>query len=176
MTRPLRWAFNFATIISAVLFTAVILLWLRSYWVSDEASRLRLQHWALVNSESGGLTIASGFDCGTLYSANLEHEWSYSNTTVTPPRITFGEPKWHFLGLEWSRGTTSANGYMWGLFIPYWILVLLPAATAVAAIRVRGLPGRPGRCRSCGYDLRATPDKCPECGAVPAVPRTNGTG
>jgi hypothetical protein len=51
--------------------------------------------------------------------------------------------------------------------IPYWWLVILTSLPA-AFITVPGLRRfyrrKRGRCSRCGYDLRATPDRCPECG------------
>jgi hypothetical protein len=55
--------------------------------------------------------------------------------------------------------------------IPMWFAVLVFGVLPVFAVRRfrnnRACPA-PGRCASCGYDLRATPDRCPECGTVQA--------
>jgi hypothetical protein len=51
--------------------------------------------------------------------------------------------------------------------ITYWpIAVLLSALPALRAIALFWHTGRARRgvCPDCGYDLRATPDRCPECG------------
>jgi hypothetical protein len=58
--------------------------------------------------------------------------------------------------------------------IPLWPPVVILGvwaygALARAARRARDLrAAMMGRCVKCGYDLRATPDKCPECGTIPA--------
>jgi hypothetical protein len=60
--------------------------------------------------------------------------------------------------------------WLW-LFIPYWSLLattgLLPAFWMIRAAwrrnRARVDPGSKP-CPVCGYDLRATPGRCPECG------------
>jgi hypothetical protein len=46
-------------------------------------------------------------------------------------------------------------------------LVLLWVILVIQKRRAADRDG--GRCRNCGYDLRATPERCPECGSVPAA-------
>jgi hypothetical protein len=58
------------------------------------------------------------------------------------------------------------------LVIPYWVLGIITAVLPTVRLAVwwRRWRRRPeGCCRACGYDLRATPERCPECGAVPVM-------
>jgi predicted amidophosphoribosyltransferase len=54
--------------------------------------------------------------------------------------------------------------------IPIWYLILgtalLPTGRAFYYL-MKPRKHRPGHCFKCGYDLRATPERCPECGEVP---------
>jgi hypothetical protein len=55
----------------------------------------------------------------------------------------------------------------WYVGVPYWALLIALAITpAVWMLTRRRLrtAARMNLCRSCGYDLRASPERCPECG------------
>jgi hypothetical protein len=70
------------------------------------------------------------------------------------------------------RGHLFAGGIAYTYrdwYVPYYVLwwVTLPAPLLVLREIARCRRCRPaagaGRCAGCGYDLRATPDRCPEC-------------
>ena len=55
------------------------------------------------------------------------------------------------------------------VMIAYWPLVALTAVLpSVQLVRRKRAQRVRGSCQICGYDLRATPDRCPECGTIPA--------
>ena len=80
-----------------------------------------------------------------------------------PPSSAF---PWHF---GYDRYVNSASrGYV-GVTIPHWCLCAALASLAsvpLLAARWRRIATDTDTCANCGYDLRATPERCPECGAV----------
>jgi hypothetical protein len=49
------------------------------------------------------------------------------------------------------------------------IVLAVPAAICLTTLRRRRQERLAGVCRRCGYDLRATPERCPECGQAPTM-------
>jgi hypothetical protein len=67
-------------------------------------------------------------------------------------------------------GTYGTQRRFW--VAPGWTFLLSLGAAALCRriwVNRRRREREAGRlCRNCGYDLRATPDRCPECGTIPA--------
>jgi hypothetical protein len=94
--------------------------------------------------------------------------------------ITYRSHSWSGNGL-WLRGRPKSllwygtyQSYDLPLYdwkLPYWLALVLTGLLPVAWVAMRAMVRRhgrfaPGFCQACGYDLRATPDRCPECGHV----------
>jgi hypothetical protein len=78
----------------------------------------------------------------------------------------------HFIGgagFGFGYGAAIPVQHQFGLFLPPSLVVVAASGLAVYfRHRAKRSIRLPGMCPSCGYDLRATPDRCPECGTVAA--------
>jgi hypothetical protein len=71
---------------------------------------------------------------------------------------------WHLAGFGLDPPTIR-DGILF--VIPSWFIILMTLPIPVAWIIIRPARPRKGVCSNCGYDLRATPERCPECGKMP---------
>ena len=152
-----RTLLNVLTLCSLLLCEAVVVLWVET--------RLRETVWSVwsrpIYTANGGiegrvevfwwrdgLSIQVGTNAGSAQVGTLRQGWRVPGVRV--------ERRWGR-----TRGVDVE--------VSHWLLAcatgLLPSFRAVLLfVRRRRRPD--GHCRACGYDLRATPQRCPECGAT----------
>lgn len=105
--------------------------------------------------------------------------WVITRATIGPgwlmPSFRAGV---HFdaIGIVWGKQAsgnpaTKSSSLVVIRVVPLWLIALvlgLPAMVVVGQRRARRRRSQHGRCPTCGYDLRATPQRCPECGTIPS--------
>jgi len=154
--------FTLASAGSFVLCLATVVLWVRSYFVIDDFN------W-VARSSFGSDQGAVYFSRGKIeWKPGLHHDVYYP--PADPPDYRLWSGYLEFADRTLFLGVASVAMEKHGFFavvVPYWaisgILALSPVWRSLRWCRARRRRRR-GLCAACGYDLRASPDRCPECG------------
>ena len=158
--------------IALLLRIASATLWVRSFWISDWMALIH-RHAPMRTSSAGAATLKGSFGLYLYYATNSDYSdprdtiFQYNPQPVDAPMVfpfDLSPPRW--LGFR----ASVLDGNM-ELIAPGCFVALIAGAIAGSSgWRLCWLRNgrRSGLCPRCGYDLRATPDRCPECGTVPA--------
>lgn len=162
---------NLCCVGSLLLCVTATVLWVRSYTVASafgyytERRDDGMYHDYYFYSAHGQLSFTAfrQDSPSTALRNRLLGEWNSPLQAKTRP------DEWRFAGFSHEQviHLPMREWTTWG--VPYGFLVILTIAPPVAWIvhrRRHRYRANAGLCATCGYDLRATPNRCPECGAT----------
>jgi hypothetical protein len=188
MKRLSRILLNVLTTLSLLLGVATAVLWARSYWRTDSIS-IRLPGEVERSGDHGQISLT--FNVVSSRGAIVLTRWEEENRVrpdepyPPPPTLRISayqsprpwqvergwqSPRWEgyagfVSGSEYYNGSGASSDLRY-FALPYWCPVLMLTLFASPMLTRFRRRNRPGLCPTCGYDLRATPTRCPECGTI----------
>ena len=168
-SRIRRRLFTVVSVISLILCVATCLFWIRAQYVYDSIKLTsdRGVIWFTTWRSYAGLDVGVHLRPPTAEDVPQRFRWS-SGLPVE------GDHRWfvpRFRHTVFPPDPTQFERERWDIRVPYWLMLLVTIALPIASFRRARVLRRRAQdhlCLHCGYDLRATPERCPECGAVAA--------
>ena len=193
MRRLRRILDNVGTAASLLLCVAAAAVWGRSYFVGDQirglhytgddppalhASARASRLWA-ADAGQGRVGILHGEGAVMAWIGDRSDGWAHEETApdavhVTQFYLTRATPDVDLPGAAYLRH--AGRWYEFRvlrlhLAYPAALFAIAPLAWTVGFVRRRrARRARGGLCAACGYDLRASPGRCPECGRATDAP------
>jgi hypothetical protein len=163
----IRRLFTFLSFLSLLLCIATAVLWTRRARCRDVFTiPLGARHAFWVESVRSGMQFV--VETNPLPEDNVAG-WSViepSNPLPANTRRGFGAVSATVPLFDGTTTTIKMVGIT-AVDVPHWLIVALTAVLPVWRLLAFRRRTDVGVCRKCGYDLRATPERCPECGAAP---------
>jgi hypothetical protein len=171
MKRFRKWLFNRLAGLSLLMSILTAIYWIHSF-SGDSLSYFNRPQFFSFESNRGLLFISCGYNLSphdhppggwqnNLWPFKLK-SYGYRFNPWRGTLLGFDIRIWRVSFYKWGKGLN--------LTLPYWFLMIgfswLPTIALIRLIRFRRIENRiaAGLCPACGYNLCATPDRCPECG------------
>lgn len=184
-----RWTERLILVVWLALLLAAVVAWMRSYRVRDTITRLQ-------SLESGNQSTFTEMNLDSQWGlaqffgsqrsrdrfafarwargAIQEVRWNHSRNPAAPFVPATQSPMIYRVGFSWESNAIASEGdRRWYLRFsaPYWAIVVVLMSPGLLVVPVwkrrRRMTRRHQRlCEICGYDLRASSERCPECGTV----------
>jgi len=150
----LLWLLRHPVLCGVIATATLSLAWAATGW-RTERFQLRPIHLSVV-SQGGAVLITNTNAAGNWHQSTIDSLASFVHGSAYLPF------DWIVAPIQLAIGETSS------LAVPYWLLVAVTTSFVASLIVYRRTAPtfEAGHCQRCGYDLRASADRCPECGLI----------